>query len=107
MPQGCGTWPAFWETSVNDWPNLGEVDIVRHILLFSLLALIVMTFLVLSLFDLSFPREVSYCDLFQVSCSWLIAVYYRVEGVNDVSPNSISLHVGETCTMPSSRTETG
>lgn len=29
MPQGCGTWPAFWETMESDWPNSGEVDIVR------------------------------------------------------------------------------
>ncbi len=28
MPQGCATWPAAWETSENNWPNLGEVDIV-------------------------------------------------------------------------------
>jgi len=30
-----------------------------------------------------------------------------IEGVNDVTPNTISLHVGSTCTMPASRTETG
>lgn len=29
MPQGCGTWPAAWETDEADWPNGGEVDIVR------------------------------------------------------------------------------
>ena len=28
MPQGCGTWPAAWETDEGDWPNGGEVDIV-------------------------------------------------------------------------------
>ncbi|THH05185.1 hypothetical protein EW145_g4975 [Phellinidium pouzarii] len=27
MPQGCGTWPAVWETNRYDWPNSGEVDI--------------------------------------------------------------------------------
>ena len=31
----------------------------------------------------------------------------RIEGVNDVAPNTMTLHVGTTCTMPSSRTETG
>lgn len=29
MPQGCGTWPAAWETNEAIWPNGGEVDIVR------------------------------------------------------------------------------
>ncbi|EPS93808.1 endo-1,3-beta-glucanase-like protein [Fomitopsis schrenkii] len=57
MPQGCATWPAFWETNDNNWPAGGEVDII--------------------------------------------------EGVNSVSPNLVSLHVGSTCSMPSSRTETG
>ena len=28
MPQGCSTWPAAWETSEDDWPDSGEVDIV-------------------------------------------------------------------------------
>ncbi|TCD62940.1 hypothetical protein EIP91_006203 [Steccherinum ochraceum] len=27
MPEGCGTWPAAWETTENGWPNSGEVDI--------------------------------------------------------------------------------
>jgi len=31
MPEGCGTWPAAWETSENDWPNLGEVDILEGV----------------------------------------------------------------------------
>jgi len=30
-----------------------------------------------------------------------------IEGVNDVTPNTISLHVGSTCSMPTSRAETG
>ncbi|KZT67623.1 glycoside hydrolase family 16 protein [Daedalea quercina L-15889] len=56
MPEGCATWPAFWETNDSDWPTAGEVDIVS---------------------------------------------------VNSVPPNLVSLHVGSTCSMPSSRNETG
>ncbi|KAH9921422.1 endo-1,3(4)-beta-glucanase-like protein [Fomitopsis serialis] len=56
MPEGCATWPAFWETNDSDWPSGGEVDIVS---------------------------------------------------VNSVSPNLVSLHVGSTCSMPSSRAESG
>ncbi|KAI0081946.1 putative laminarinase [Panus rudis PR-1116 ss-1] len=56
MPQGCGTWPAAWETSVSGWPNLGEVDIV---------------------------------------------------GVNDQSPNAMTLHTSANCNMPASRAQTG
>lgn len=29
MPTGCGTWPAAWEVDEANWPNKGEVDIVR------------------------------------------------------------------------------
>ncbi|KAJ7233290.1 glycoside hydrolase family 16 protein [Mycena haematopus] len=29
MPQGCGTWPAVWETNEWTWPDGGEVDIVE------------------------------------------------------------------------------
>ncbi|KAL0957894.1 hypothetical protein HGRIS_000075 [Hohenbuehelia grisea] len=29
MPQGCGTWPAVWETKGSNWPNGGEVDILE------------------------------------------------------------------------------
>lgn len=57
MPQGCGTWPAAWETDEGDWPNGGEVDII--------------------------------------------------EGVNDQSPNAMTLHTGANCAMPASRTMTG
>ncbi|GLB43086.1 putative glycoside hydrolase family 16 protein [Lyophyllum shimeji] len=57
MPQGCGTWPAIWETLESNWPNGGEIDIV--------------------------------------------------EGVNDQSPNSVTLHTSAGCTMPASRAETG
>lgn len=56
MPQGCGTWPAVWETGAN-WPSGGEVDIV--------------------------------------------------EGVNDQSPNRITLHTSSGCSMPSSTSQTG
>lgn len=31
MPEGCGTWPAIWETDESDWPNGGEVDIVEGV----------------------------------------------------------------------------
>ncbi|KAI0341217.1 endo-beta-glucanase [Trametopsis cervina] len=57
MPQGCGTWPAAWETDESNWPNGGEVDIVS--------------------------------------------------GVNDQSPNTVSLHTSANCNMPASRTMTG
>ncbi|KAH8798684.1 endo-1,3(4)-beta-glucanase-like protein [Flagelloscypha sp. PMI_526] len=28
MPQGCGTWPAIWETAEDGWPEKGELDIL-------------------------------------------------------------------------------
>ncbi|KIJ67434.1 glycoside hydrolase family 16 protein [Hydnomerulius pinastri MD-312] len=31
MPQGCGTWPAVWETDESNWPDGGEVDIVEGV----------------------------------------------------------------------------
>ncbi|KAF8901352.1 glycoside hydrolase family 16 protein [Gymnopilus junonius] len=31
MPQGCGTWPAIWETLGTNWPSGGEVDIVEGV----------------------------------------------------------------------------
>ncbi|KAF9475568.1 endo-1,3(4)-beta-glucanase [Pholiota conissans] len=31
MPQGCGTWPAIWETKESNWPSGGEVDIVEGV----------------------------------------------------------------------------
>ncbi|KZW03327.1 glycoside hydrolase family 16 protein [Exidia glandulosa HHB12029] len=30
MPQGCGTWPAFWEVGAN-WPFGGELDIIEGV----------------------------------------------------------------------------
>ncbi|KDR71891.1 hypothetical protein GALMADRAFT_102381 [Galerina marginata CBS 339.88] len=31
MPQGCGTWPAIWETTESGWPAGGETDIVEGV----------------------------------------------------------------------------
>ncbi|KAJ7069579.1 glycoside hydrolase family 16 protein [Mycena amicta] len=31
MPQGCGTWPAIWETDEATWPAGGEVDILEGV----------------------------------------------------------------------------
>lgn len=31
MPQGCGTWPAIWETRGKDWPTGGEIDILEGV----------------------------------------------------------------------------
>ncbi|KAJ7624383.1 endo-beta-glucanase [Roridomyces roridus] len=31
MPQGCGTWPALWETNEATWPAGGEVDIIEGV----------------------------------------------------------------------------
>ncbi|KAH7908753.1 glycoside hydrolase family 16 protein [Hygrophoropsis aurantiaca] len=31
MPQGCGTWPAVWESNISNWPDGGEVDIVEGV----------------------------------------------------------------------------
>ncbi|EJD03859.1 glycoside hydrolase family 16 protein [Fomitiporia mediterranea MF3/22] len=30
MPQGCGTWPAFWSNGP-DWPTFGEIDIMEGV----------------------------------------------------------------------------
>ena len=37
----------------------------------------------------------------------LIIWVFRVEGVNDQSPNAMTLHTGANCNMPASRTMTG
>ncbi|KAG9076025.1 hypothetical protein FRC06_009755, partial [Ceratobasidium sp. 370] len=53
MPQGCGSWPAYWTTNTANWPAGGEIDII--------------------------------------------------EGVNDQSPNAMTLHTTSGCTQPASR----
>jgi hypothetical protein len=30
MPQGCGTWPAWWFCGPN-WPNEGEIDVIEGV----------------------------------------------------------------------------
>ncbi|KDN37767.1 hypothetical protein RSAG8_09922, partial [Rhizoctonia solani AG-8 WAC10335] len=31
MPQGCGSWPAYWTTNTNNWPAAGEIDIIEGV----------------------------------------------------------------------------
>jgi len=31
MPEGCGTWPAFWLTDEPNWPVNGEIDILEGV----------------------------------------------------------------------------
>jgi len=31
MPEGCGTWPAIWESKTSNWPSGGEVDIMEGV----------------------------------------------------------------------------
>ncbi|KAH7344535.1 putative laminarinase [Rhizoctonia solani] len=31
MPQGCGSWPAYWTTNTANWPAGGEVDIIEGV----------------------------------------------------------------------------
>ncbi|CAE6419931.1 unnamed protein product [Rhizoctonia solani] len=31
MPQGCGSWPAYWTTNVVNWPAAGEIDIIEGV----------------------------------------------------------------------------
>lgn len=31
MPEGCGTWPAIWESKTSNWPNGGEIDIMEGV----------------------------------------------------------------------------
>ncbi|KAF8646280.1 hypothetical protein AX16_007289 [Volvariella volvacea WC 439] len=31
MPQGCGTWPAVWETKESNWPYGGEIDVLEGV----------------------------------------------------------------------------
>ncbi|KAF8679935.1 glycoside hydrolase family 16 protein [Rhizoctonia solani] len=31
MPQGCGSWPAYWTTNTVNWPQAGEIDIIEGV----------------------------------------------------------------------------
>ncbi|KZT06239.1 glycoside hydrolase family 16 protein [Laetiporus sulphureus 93-53] len=84
MPQGCATWPAAWETNDSDWPTAGEVDVVSARVLHGT------------------PYATN-----KYTLSNLLDDAMLIEGVNSVTPNTISLHVGSTCAMPDSLNETG
>lgn len=31
MPEGCGSWPAFWLTDIDNWPINGEIDVIEGV----------------------------------------------------------------------------
>ncbi|KAK7453486.1 hypothetical protein VKT23_011763 [Stygiomarasmius scandens] len=31
MPEGCSTWPAYWMTAEQNWPNQGELDVLEGV----------------------------------------------------------------------------
>lgn len=31
VPYGCGTWPAIWMTSIDNWPYQGEIDVMETV----------------------------------------------------------------------------
>ncbi|KAL4250126.1 Glycosyl Hydrolase Family 16 [Abortiporus biennis] len=94
IPEGCGTWPAIWETGPN-WPSTGEVDI-GHI----------------KQSTLSSPSKSLVSMIFShFSLIITTTTTYRLEGANNQSPSQSTLHTSPGCSMPplgqADRTQSG
>ena len=77
MPEGCGTWPAFWTLSQKGpWPKGGEIDIVEG-----------------TSSPFATPTRISRLTL--------------RPGVNQATQNLASLHTDPYCVMPQQRFQTG
>lgn len=87
MPTGCGTWPALWsvgESKLSRCPLVQYTNTIQTGLVSNFQ---------LILCNLLTPQDGGEIDL--------------IEGVNDRTPNLISLHSSENCQQPSVRRQKG